>query len=45
MQGTLSLQSYDKEWGEFVDVEIKHLKNRDKIKVMILESCLHTRKP
>ena len=31
--------------GEFVEVEIKDLKNRDKIKVMILESCLHTRKP
>ena len=44
VQGTVSLQSYDKEWGEFFDVEIKHLKNRDKIKVMILESCLHTRK-
>ena len=45
VQGTVSLQRYDKEWGEFVDVEIKDLKNRDKIKVMILESCLHTRKP
>ena len=31
--------------GEFDEVEIKDLKNRDKIKVMILESCLHTRKP
>ena len=44
VQGTVSLQGYDKEWGKFVDVEIKDLKNRDKIKVMILESCLHTRK-
>ena len=44
VQGTVSLQRYDKEWGEFVDVEIKDLKNRDKIKVMILESFLHTRK-
>ena len=39
------MQGYDKERREFVDVEIKDLKNRDKIKVMILESCLHTRKP
>ena len=31
VQGTVSLQGYDKEWGEFVDVEIKDLKNRDKI--------------
>jgi len=45
VQGTVSLQGYDKEWGEFVDVKIEDLKNRDKIKVMILESCLHTRKP
>ena len=45
VQGTVSLQGYDKVWGEFVDVEIKDLKNRHKIKVMIFESCLHTRKP
>ena len=45
VQGTVSFQGYDKEWWEFVDVETKDLKNRDKIKVMILESCLHTRKP
>ena len=45
VQGTVSLQRYDKEWGEFIDVEIKDLKNRDKIKIMILESCLHSRKP
>ena len=45
VQGTVSLQRYDKDLGEFVKVEIKDLKNRDKIKVMILESCLHTRKP
>ena len=45
VQGTVSLQRYDKDLGEFVEVEIKDLKNRDKIKVMILESCLHTRKP
>ena len=44
VQGTVSLQRCDKEWGEFVDVEIKDLKNRDRIKVMILKSCLHTRK-
>ena len=44
VQGTVSLQRYDKDLGEFVEVEIKDLKNRDKIKVMILESCLHTRK-
>ena len=30
--GTVSLQGYDKEWREFVDVEIKDLKNRDKTK-------------
>ena len=45
VQGTVLLQRYDKDLGEFVEVEIKDLKNRDKIKVMILESCLHTRKP
>ena len=45
VQGTVSLQGYDKVWGEFVDVEIKDLKNRHKIKVMIFDSCLHTRKP
>ena len=45
VQGTVSLQRYDKYLGEFVEVEIKDLKNRDKIKVMILESCLHKRKP
>ena len=45
VQGTVLLQGYDKEWWELADVEIKDLENRDKIKVMILESCLHTRKP
>ena len=45
VQGTVSLQGYDKKWGEFVDVEMKDLKNRDKMKVMILESYLHNRKP
>ena len=45
VQGTVLLQRYDKDLGEFVKVEIKDLKNRDKIKVMILESCLQIRKP
>lgn len=31
VQGTVLLQCYDKERGEFVSVEIKDLKNRDKI--------------
>ena len=44
VQGTVLFQRYDKDLGEFVKVEIKDLKNRDKIKVMILESCLQIRK-
>lgn len=42
---TVSLQRFDVEWGEFVDVEIKEVKNRDKLKVKIVKNSLHTRKP
>ena len=37
--GTVSLQGYDKEWREFVDVEIKDLENGDKIKVMVWKAA------
>ena len=39
VQGTVSLQGYDKEWWEFVDVEIKDLENGDKIKVMVWKAA------
>ena len=39
----VSLQRLDVEWGEFVDVEIKEVKNRDKLKVKIVKNNLHTR--
>ena len=39
---TVSLQRYDMEWGEYVDVEIKEVNNKDKLKVKIVN--LHTRK-
>ena len=42
---TVSLQRFDVEWGEFVDVVISDLKDRDKVKVMIVENNSHTRKP
>ena len=42
---TVSLQRFAVEWGEVVDVEIKEVKNRDKLKVKIVKNSLHTRKP
>ena len=42
---TVSLQRFDAEWGEFVDVEEKEVKNRDKLKVKIVKNNLYTRKP
>ena len=42
---TVSLQRFAVEWGEVVDVEIKEVKNRDKLKVKIVKNNLHTRKP
>ena len=35
---TVSLQRFDVEWGEFVDLEIKEVKNRDKLKVKIVKN-------
>ena len=42
---TVSLKRFDAEWWEFVDVEEKEVKNRDKLKVKIVENNLYTRKP
>lgn len=33
---TVSFQRFDCEWGEFLDVEVDELKNKDKVKVMII---------
>ena len=41
---TFSLQRFDVEWGEFVDVEVKEIKNRDKLKVKFVKNNLYTRK-
>ena len=41
----VSLQRFDAEWGQFVDVEMKEVKNRDKLKMKIVKSNLHIRKP
>jgi len=35
---TVSLQRFDVKWEEFVDVEIKEVKNRDKLKVKIVKN-------